>query len=86
MGGHLEQAAAALSAAADQVPIETALQATQQLDTVVQYLQEVGGPLGGRLTLETQGVQTQIQQIMGALSNLRQSIQDGAQQVLSAGA
>ncbi len=62
MSGHLEEAAAVFNAAAEQVPIELAQRADQQLAAVVQYIQQAG-PLGEDLTGLTVGIQKDLERV-----------------------
>jgi hypothetical protein len=85
MAGHLEEAAGALQAAAGQVPVELVQGADQQLGTVVQYIQQAGGPLGEQLTGEVVAIQSDLQSLLGRLADLQARLQSAAQQVMQGG-
>ncbi|WP_236793310.1 hypothetical protein [Amycolatopsis sp. GM8] len=85
MSGHLDEAAGVFNAAAEQVPVELAQGADQQLTTVVQYIQQAGGPIGEELTGLTQAIQQDLQGFLGRLVDLRNRLGEATQRVLQGG-
>jgi SCP1.201-like deaminase len=78
MPGHVDDAADALAAAADEVPVEAATSADQQLAAMVQSLQWVGGAEGERLTQLALVMQEEGRRIAAELATLRQQLQAAA--------
>jgi hypothetical protein len=85
MPGHLDDAAGAFNAAAESVPVDLLHGADQQLSSVVQHLQQAGGPLGERLTGEVMSVQGEVQGLLARLADLQAQLQATVQQVLRGG-
>lgn len=85
MAGHLEEAAGALNAAAENVPVELVQGADQQLGMVAQYVQQAGGQLSEQLTGEVVAVQGGLQGILGRLADLQGQLQAAAQRVMQGG-
>ncbi|SDD57994.1 hypothetical protein [Actinokineospora iranica] len=83
MSGHLEEAVATLSAAADQVRSQAAAAVDHHLNAVKQQISQVGSTLRERLVQETSAAQSQVLQI---LERLGQSIEENAQQLRRVGA
>jgi hypothetical protein len=85
MSGHLDQAAAVLTSAAGQVPVETLLGADSQLGNVAQYIQQAGGQIAESLVQKTLAMQDDARQFTGRLAALRQEIETAAAHVLASG-
>ncbi|MGQ0841534.1 hypothetical protein [Actinokineospora sp.] len=69
MAGHVEEAAGALNAASQQLPVEHLQAAVEQLTTVVQFIQQAGGPVGETLTRETLAIQGEQERYANASRN-----------------
>jgi hypothetical protein len=72
MSGHVDDAADALTAAADEVPVEAATSADQQLAAMLESLQDIGGARGERLIQLTLVMQEEGRRIAAELATLRQ--------------
>ena len=86
MSGHLDQAAAVLNSAAQQVPVETLLSAEGQLNTVAAYIQTAGGQISENLARKALAMQQDAREFAGRLAALRGELEDGARHVLASGA
>ncbi len=78
MTGHIDQAADALTQAGDQVPVEQALQAQQQMATVIAYLGHVGGVAGESLATTATRLEADLGAHVGRLHALRQDLINAA--------
>ena len=85
MSGHLDQAAAVLNSAAQQVPVETLLGAEGQLNTVAAYIQTAGGQIAENLSHKALALQQETRELAGRLVSLRGDLEQAAQQVLASG-
>ncbi len=85
MSGHLDQAAAVLTSAAGQVPVEPLIGADSQLGIVASYIQQAGGQISESLVQKALAVQDDARQLTARLVGLRQEIEDAAAQVLASG-
>jgi hypothetical protein len=86
MSGHLDQAAAVLNSAAQQVPVETLLSAEGQLGTVTAYIQTAGGQIADNLSRKALVMQQEAHEFAGRLVALRGDLEQAAAQVLASGA
>lgn len=86
MAGHLEEAAGALNAAAQAVPVDLTQGTDQQLATVLQYVQQAGGSLAEQISGEIATIQQDLQGVLGRLVDLQGRLQASAQQVMQGGA
>jgi hypothetical protein len=86
MSGHLDQAAAVLNSAAQQVPVETLLSAEGQLGTVTAYIQTAGGQIAENLSRKALVMQQEAHEFAGRLVALRGDLEQAAAQVLASGA
>jgi hypothetical protein len=86
MSGHLDQAAAVLNSAAQQVPVETLLSAEGQLGTVTAYIQTAGGQIAENLSRTALAMQQDAHEFAGRLVTLRGDLEQAAAQVLASGA
>lgn len=85
MSGHLDQAAAVLNSAAQQVPVETVLGAENQLTTVTAYIQTAGGQVAENLSGRALAMQQEAREFAGRLVALRGELENAAQRVLASG-
>ncbi|HEY2696221.1 MAG TPA: hypothetical protein VGJ45_12185 [Pseudonocardiaceae bacterium] len=85
MSGHLDQAAAVLNSAAQQVPVETVLGAENQLTTVTAYIQTAGGHIAESLSSKALAMQQEAHEFAGRLVALRGDLEEAARQVLASG-
>ncbi|MGQ0841144.1 hypothetical protein [Actinokineospora sp.] len=85
MSGYLEQAAGALNAASQQIPVEHVLAADNAPSAVVSATQQVGGQAGERFGQECLAIQSELQGIAGRLDALRQQMHTAAQQIAVGG-
>ncbi|SDD18448.1 hypothetical protein [Actinokineospora iranica] len=79
MSGHIEQAAGALNAASQAVPVEHLAAASDQISsTVVAAIQQAGGTVGQELTQLALAVKSEVDTNVGRLVELRQQLEAAA--------
>ncbi|GDY29148.1 hypothetical protein [Gandjariella thermophila] len=83
--GYMDDAAAALRAAANQVPVNYLVEAEQQLGTVAQYAQQAGGQFGEAMAHEALATQSQVQELTAMLAGLQERLRSAANEVLAHG-
>jgi hypothetical protein len=76
--GHVDDAADALTAAADEVPVEAVASADQQLTATLESLQTIGGARSERLIQLALLMQEESRRITAELLTLRQQLHDAA--------
>ncbi|HEX7661463.1 MAG TPA: hypothetical protein VF444_18470 [Pseudonocardiaceae bacterium] len=76
--GHMDEAASALNAAAESVPVQYSAGIEQELDRVLQFIQQAGGQLGEELQRDTAGLSDQVRQTTALLAALKQKLEEAA--------
>lgn len=85
MSGYLDQAAATLNSAAQQVPVETLLGVEGTLQSLAGQIQTAGGQVAEDLTRKALAMQSDAREFAGRLNGLRQELEQAAQRVLASG-
>lgn len=85
MSGYLEQAAATLNGAAQQVPVEVALGMEGTLQTLAGQIQTAGGQIAEDLVRKTLALQQDARDFGGKLNALRTDLEQAAQRVMASG-
>lgn len=85
MSGHLEQAAAALGAASQAVPVDLVMGASNQIDSAVAAIQQAGAEIGQELTGLALSIKNELDGSVARLAELRQRLESAAQSVMRGG-
>ncbi|MGQ0839427.1 hypothetical protein [Actinokineospora sp.] len=85
LSGHLDQAAGALNAAGQALPVEMVAGASAQIDGAVASIQQAGGAMGDELAGVALSIKAELDAAAGRLQALRQQLDNAAQAVVQRG-